>query len=88
MPPAPTAAFHYSSDPAGDVLAYTFTISGQTTICYTYEKANQLLTTNQNGVTWHYTYVDKGNLVESTPAVETYTRAWQPQAELPEDEAI
>ncbi len=64
--------FHYTYDPAGNVLTYTSTIDGQTTtITYTYDAANQLLTAAQSGVTWHYTYDGNGSLLQANPGAST-----------------
>ena len=61
-------AFHYTYDPAGNVLEYSSTLNGlSSTVQYTYDAANQLLTAEQNGVTWHYTYDGNGSLIQSTP---------------------
>jgi len=69
-------AFHYTYDPAGNVLEYVSTIGGQTlTTGYTYDAANQLLSGTQDGVTWNYDYDGNGSLIESTPAGGNLTGA-------------
>ena len=63
--------FHYTYDAAGNVLEYTTTIEGMTTLTtYTYDAANQLLTATQGSVTWHYTYDGNGSLIQTTPGEE------------------
>ncbi len=61
--------FHYSYDATGNVVEYISTLDGQTsTTTYTYDEANQLLSSTQGGVTWTYTYDGNGSLIESSPS--------------------
>ncbi len=69
-------AFHYTYDAAGNVLEYSATINGQSTVTsYQYDAANQLTTATKgstapstgSGQVWHYTYDGNGSLVETSP---------------------
>ena len=60
-------AFHYTYDAAGNVLEYVSTVNGlSSTVSYTYDAANQLLTATNDSVAWHYTYDGNGSLIQST----------------------
>jgi YD repeat-containing protein len=62
--------FSYTYDSNSNVLEYIYDPSTSAPIAttYTYDFANQLLTSTQNGVAWNYNYDGNGSLIESSPA--------------------
>jgi uncharacterized repeat protein (TIGR01451 family) len=64
-------AFHYTYDAAGNVLEYRYMVNGESsTVTYTYDAANQLLTAAKDSLVWHYTYDGNGSLIQATPGDE------------------
>ncbi len=62
-------SFAYAYDAASNVIAMTETITATTVTTYTYNAANQLVTAraSDDGVTWYYTFDQRGNLTRQTP---------------------
>jgi len=62
-------SYEYAYDAVGNRTAMTETITSTVVTTYTYNAANQLVTAraSDNGVTWHYTFDRRGNLVRQTP---------------------
>ena len=61
--------FAYGYDEVGNMVVITETITSTVATTYTYNAANQLETAHasEDGVTWYYTYDQRGNLVRQTP---------------------
>ena len=66
-------SFHYTYDPAGNVLEYSYTAGGQETVInYQYDAANQLTTATQGSVTTQFSYDGNGNLLSNGVTNYTY----------------
>jgi len=61
--------FQYNYDSVGNITAFTETITSTAVTTYTYNTANQLTTarSSDDGVTWYYTFDQRGNLTRQTP---------------------
>ncbi|MCS7178474.1 MAG: hypothetical protein N0A03_04235 [Anaerolineae bacterium] len=61
--------FEYAYDAVGNVTVMTETVGATVVTRYTYNPANQLLTahSSRDGITWHYTFDRRGNLIRQTP---------------------
>ena len=61
--------FQYAYDAVSNMTAMTETISTTVVTTYTHNATYQLVTakSGDDGVTWHYTYDGRGNLVRQTP---------------------